>query len=154
MRERDTANIRTEARAIAQKLQDVVDGTDGWLNIDKAIDIIARTLTAKDVEMAKMELERDKWEQHACTGDDVLARTRSKLKRAEAQLAAYRQSSVHPDDYEKAEAQRDEALKALEEIADARAELGTSHDYSRGWNDALFRVRQIARRALTGGKNG
>ena len=55
---------------------------------------------------------------------------------------------------ERAEAQLAEANKALEEIADAKTELTNRHDYSRGWNDALFRVRQIARRAreAQGGK--
>lgn len=44
-------DAQTEARVIAQKLQDVVDGTDGWLNIDKAAGIIATTLAEKNAEL-------------------------------------------------------------------------------------------------------
>ncbi|QWK79144.1 hypothetical protein [Ochrobactrum sp. BTU1] len=40
------------------------------------------------------------------------------------------------------------ATGALGKISDAKTELNSPHDYSRGWNDALFRVRQIARAAL------
>ena len=99
-------DAQTEARAIAQKLQDVVDGTDGWLNVDKAIDIIAPALAAKDAELAvqreakeharrlcdraeaqlaEARAERDRWEKHATTGDGVLGRTLEKLRAAEAE---------------------------------------------------------------------
>lgn len=53
---------------------------------------------------------------------------------------------------ETAETRVTELDKGLVEIVGMRTELKTSHDYSRGWNDALFRVRQIARRVLEGGK--
>lgn len=38
---------------------------------------------ALKAENERLERERDKWEQRACTGDDVLARTRDKLSAAE-----------------------------------------------------------------------
>lgn len=48
---------------------------------------------------------------------------------------------------------RIEALEAaLAEIEKARPEMTSNHDYSRGWNDALFLASQIARRAREGGK--
>lgn len=40
---------------------------------------------------------------------------------------------------------------ALRELEQPRPELLSCHSYSRGWNDALFRVRKIARAALNGG---
>lgn len=71
-------DAQTEARAIAQKLQDVVDGTDGWLNIDKAAGIIASTLAAKDAELAAVKVSNNKW--------------LAKWERAEARLAKARKA--------------------------------------------------------------
>ena len=46
-------------------------------------------------------------------------------------------------------AQRDAALKAADELAGRiekkRTELQSNHDYSRGWNDAIFSVQDGAR---------
>jgi len=50
--DRPIGAAQTEARVIVEKLQDVVEGNDGWLNTDKAIDIIAAALAAKDAELA------------------------------------------------------------------------------------------------------
>lgn len=36
---------------------------------------------------------------------------------------------------------------ALNEIAECRTSLNNNSDYSRGWNDARFRMREIARQA-------
>jgi len=71
-------DAQTEARAIAEKLQDLVDGTDGWLNVDKAAGIIATALAAKDAELATVKVSNNKW--------------LSKWERAEAQLAEARKA--------------------------------------------------------------
>lgn len=47
-----------------------------------------------------------------------------------------------------AEPAGDVLREALESIRDMKTELTSSHDYSRGWNAALFRARQLADAAL------
>lgn len=103
-------------------------------------------LAAKDAELAKLELERDRWEQHACTGDDVLARTRSKLERKDAELNNLR-ASMEELSLRLCEAERAEA-----QLAEARKALGALDRMSRGvdWCDQDEQARrwEAARRAL------
>lgn len=82
----EMTDAQTEARAIAQKLQDVVDGTDGWLNVDKAAGIIATALEAQAAELATLrEADGNFWE--------AIARA----ERAEAQLAEARKALANYD---------------------------------------------------------
>jgi len=72
-----------------------------------------------------------------------------------AELAAYRQSSVHPDDYEAVKAQLAEARKAHSTILAVLGNVehrGGGPNAARMYADMLNDIREIARRALTGGK--
>lgn len=52
----------------------------------------------------------------------------------------------------KANAELSEVLRGISEM---KTELTSNHDYSRGWNHALFRAREAAARVLEeGGSNG
>lgn len=78
------ADAQTEARAIARKLQDVIEGHSWRLNIDKATDIIATALAAKDAELAEQIEVRDN------AIDDLQQKwwfQSDRAERAEAQLA-------------------------------------------------------------------
>lgn len=132
------AKIQARAIAIGKK----------WINLDideaslfvrDVEETIAAALAEKDAEMAKLELERDRWERRACTSDDVLARTRSKLERAEAKLAKAKK-----------------ALVALDFLIEARKALVALERMDRGvdWCDQDEQARRwaAARRALEGGK--
>lgn len=121
-------NAQTEARVM-------LDPDVEWFHPDEVVKLIVTALAAKDAELA---VQREAKE-HA----------RRECDRAEAQLAAYRQSAVHPDDHGKALVQLAEARKALEEIIENdRAELKIL-EYGRTYtqeHDGPF--AKIARRAL------
>lgn len=90
------AKIEARAIAIGKKwISPDIDETSSFvLDVKEAI---AAALAEKDEEMAKLELDRDRWERRACTSDDVLARTRSKLEHAEAKLAEAKKALVALD---------------------------------------------------------
>lgn len=130
-------DAKTEAQRIVEEVQwDMGMTTSEMSDLETRI---AAALAEKDAEMAKLELERDRWERRACTSDDVLARTRSKLERAEAKLAKAKK-----------------ALVALDFLIEARKALVALERMDRGvdWCDQDEQARRwaAARRALEGGK--
>lgn len=132
-----------EARAIAHKLQDVVDGTDGWLNVNKATDIIAYTLAAlndecqrsmreiaierKRADRAETELvlegeKREFWREAAARDRAQLIEARKAMELARAVLAqsitaGYNVPGPTPEDIEKAFWALDAALNEQQENA-------------------------------------
>lgn len=136
-------DAQTEARAIAQKLQDVVDGTDGWLNIDKATDIIATALEAQAAELAEVKSKCQALDDECQQSMLDISRERDRAERASALLAEWiEQWAVVKD-------QLAEARKALEAI------IERSHNDPLGTSKVID-MREIARRALEaqGGENG
>lgn len=137
-------NPQTEARAIARKLQDVIEGHSWRLNIDKATDIIATALAAKD---AKIQALDDECQQSMLD----ISRERDRAERAEAQLAEANRKI----------AEKDRTLEPFANVAEH--DIGEDEDDSdtfwpisnaRYSMSGRLRVGHLraARRALTGGQ--
>lgn len=119
------ADAQTEARAIAQRLQDVIEGHSWRLNIDKATDIIATALAAKDAELIE---QTQAWEHQWLQERDLKIAAVEADRRTEAQLA--------------------EANKALDRIIDIHV-----RNYGRQ-DEKIADILPIARRAREqGGEN-
>lgn len=129
-------NAQTEARAIE---------TQAW-NCDEWPEWLHKIVDETNEVADRLDMSAE--QAHAYAVLVALAAKDAELARRDMQLEASAKVALDLS------AQLAEANKALEEIADAKTELTNRHDYSRGWNDALFRVRQIARRAREqGGEN-
>lgn len=94
--------------------------------------VVKDQLAAKDAELELVKAECAFWKEACAFWKEAAARDQE-------QLAAYRQSSVHPDDYETVKAQLAKANKALDRIAS-----GTHGDRT----SVASHYEGIARRAL------
>lgn len=131
------ADAQTEARAIARKLQDVIEGHSWRLNIDKATDIIATALAAKDAELEQYLTDRDAELSASFDAGHYRAMSehatpwRIRAERAEAELAR-RDMQL--------EASAKVALDLSAQLAEARKALNAGEALSRQLHAVIDRL--------------
>lgn len=130
-------NPQTEARAILKGMSIAYNGTGGF---NVAVERIATALAAKDAELAAV---KENCETVCNSYADENQRLYDRAERAEAQLAAYRQSAVHPDDHD----------KVLAQLAELKAENSWLKLSCSVWEEVVRRIKAPALEAQ-GGENG
>lgn len=82
-------DAQAEARAIARRLQDVIEGHSWRLNIDKATDIIATALAAKNAKLAKFDFEKHSLKVSLARAEAQLTEANRKIAERDKALANY-----------------------------------------------------------------